>query len=195
VPVDVAGSGPRVVRLAAELTDGVTFGVGAESGRLRAMLDMATKARAEAGLADVPFTRSALVTLVPHEDLSVARRLAAGGVVLAGRWSAMQARPTIAGVDEQTRAEFDTAWTSYDMTQHGQSYGARSMSVSDELIDRFAVAGPPDHCIERLRELMDLGLDRIVFHLRIRGATADENAHVERLVLNEVLPAVSTRTR
>jgi 5,10-methylenetetrahydromethanopterin reductase len=195
VPVDVAGSGPKVVRLAAQLADGVTFGVGAEIGRLRAMLDMATKARTEAGLAGAPFSCSAMVTVVPHQDAAVARRLAAGGVALAGRWSVMQSRKPIAGVDEQTRAQFDMARTSYDMTRHAETHSSHAASMNDELVDRFGIAGPPDHCIDRLRGLMSLGLDRIVFNTRIRGATEEEQADVTHLMLNEVLPNISGRAR
>lgn len=190
VPVDVAGSGPKVVRLAAELADGVTFGVGADPVRLRAMLELTTRARAVAGLAGKPFTRSAMVTVVPHPDRAVARRLAAGGVALTGRWSVLQSRGALPGVDEQTRARLDAARTSYDMTRHGENHSSHADSMSDELIDRFAIAGPPDYCVEKLRGLASLGLDRIVFHTRIRGASPEEQATVEPLLLKEVLPHV-----
>jgi 5,10-methylenetetrahydromethanopterin reductase len=116
-------------------------------------------------------------------------------VALAGRWSVMQSRTPIAGLDEQTRAQFDTARTTYDMTRHGETHSSHAASMNDDLVDRFAIAGPPDHCIERLRELMSLGLHRIVFNTRIRGATEKEQADVTHLMLNEVLPNVSGRDR
>lgn len=193
VPVDVAGSGPKVVRLAAQLADGVTFGVGADPQRLRAMLDLAAEARAESGLDGQPFTRSAMVTVVPHRDRAVARRLAAGGVALAARWSVLQSRRgPIAGADERTTARLDAARTSYDMTRHGETHSSHAGSMNDELIDRFGIAGPPGYCAERLHELAALGLDRIVFNTRIRGATPDEQVTVTDALLTEVLPAVRT---
>lgn len=195
VPVDVAGSGPKVLTLAAQLADGVTFGVGADVTRLRAVQDIVTKARADAGLGDERFARSAMVTVVPHADRAQARRLAAGGVALAGRWSVMQSRDRLAGVDERTRAQLEVARTSYDMTHHGENHSSHAAAMSDELIDRFAIAGPPDYCVERLTELKALGLDRIVFATRIRGANEREQAEVAHLLLTEVLPRVTERDR
>jgi len=87
------------------------------------------------------------------------------------------------------------ARTSYDMTRHGETHSSHAASMNDELVDRFGIAGPPDHCIERLRGLMSLGLHRIVFNTRIRGATEEEKADVTHLMLNEVLPNVSGRAR
>ncbi|MFI5612729.1 LLM class flavin-dependent oxidoreductase [Amycolatopsis sp. NPDC051903] len=193
VPVDVAGSGPKVLRLAARHADGVTFGVGADVTRLRAMLELTKAERAGAGLADHEFTRSALITVVPHRDRAQARKLAAGGVALAGRWSVMQSRARLAGVDDRTREQLEAARTSYDMTHHGENRSSHAAAMSDELIDRFAVAGPPEYCVRRLTELKALGLDRIIFATRIRGASEDEQAEAEHLLLDEVLPHVSER--
>jgi 5,10-methylenetetrahydromethanopterin reductase len=195
VPVDVAGSGPKVLKLAARLADGVTFGVGADVTRLRAVLDLITRERASVGLADEPFARSAMVTVVPHRDRAQARRLAAGGVALAGRWSVMQAKQPLPGVDERTREQLEVARTSYDMTKHGENHSSHAESLDDDLVDRFGIAGPPEYCVERLSELKALGLDRIVFSTRIRGASAREQEDAARLLLTEVLPHVSDRDK
>lgn len=190
VPVDVAGSGPKVISLAAAIADGVTFGVGADTGRIAAMLHLVDEARIQAGCADRPFGRSAMVTVVAHPEYDVARRLAAGGVALAGRWSVMQAGQSVVGIDGRTREEFEKAYTSYDMTHHAETGTSQALAVSNEVIDRFGIAGPPEYCVKRLRELMELGLDRVVFSTRIRGATPEEQAVVTRLLLREVLPSL-----
>lgn len=190
VPVDVAGSGPKVVTLAAELADGVTFGVGADPGRLTVMRETALRARRAAGRQHEPFTTSAMVTVVPHPDRDVARRLAAGGVALAGRWSVMQGHAGVSDVDARTRAEFDASRSSYDMVHHGETGTSQAAAVSDSLIDRYGIAGTPDYCVERLRELRDLGMDRLVFHSRVRGASPSEQEITTRLLLDEVIPAL-----
>jgi 5,10-methylenetetrahydromethanopterin reductase len=190
VPVDVAGSGPKVVKLATELADGVTFGVGADPGRLTVMRDTALEARRAAGRQDEPFTTSAMVTVVPHPDPDVARRLAAGGVALSSRWSVMQGQAGVSDVDAATRGEFEASRSSYDMVRHGETGTSQAAAVSDSLIDRYGIAGTPDYCVERLRQLGKLGIDRLMFHSRVRGASPDEQEITTRLLLEEVVPAL-----
>lgn len=192
VPVEVAGAGPKVVRLAADLADGVILGVGADTERLTTLLKFVDAGRAESDLAGEPFSRSAFITVVPHYDQETARRLAAGGVASATRWSVMQSMAPVAGMDAKTRNEFAATRTTYDMVHHGEIGASHTREVSDELIDRIAIVGSPDHCIERLRELMALGLDRIQFNVRVRGADADEQAVVTDLMVNAVLPGIRT---
>src|ERR1700716_3340332 len=50
VPMSVAATGPKVVKLAARIADGVTFSVGANPERLKTSIDQAKQARTEAGL-------------------------------------------------------------------------------------------------------------------------------------------------
>jgi 5,10-methylenetetrahydromethanopterin reductase len=190
VPVEVAGSGPKVMGLAAALADGVMFGVGADPGRLASVLRTVADARQDAGLLQEPFTTSALLTVVPHPDPAVARRLAAGGVALSSRWSVMQKGAGAADVDPGTRAEFEAARSSYDMVRHGETGTSQAAVLSDALIDRHGIAGRPDHCIERLRQVQALGLDRLVVNTRIRGASPAEQEVTTKLLLSEIVPGL-----
>jgi len=64
--------------------------------------------------------------------------------------------------------------------------------LTDDFIDRFAIVGPPDRCIERLRSLAALGLDKVA----IRGAAAaDDIAVSKQLVTREVLPGMRQQRR
>ena len=92
VPVDVAGSGPKVIALAARLADGVTFAVGADLQRLATMLEITRSARQAAGLDSASFSTAALLNIVVHPDRDEARRLIVGAVASMGRWSVMQSR-------------------------------------------------------------------------------------------------------
>ena len=189
VPADVAGSGPKVIALAARLADGVTFAVGADLQRLASMLDLARSAREAAGLDPASFSTAALLNVVVHPDRDVARRLIAGAVASMGRWSVMQSRGAAAVPDERTRAEFHAARASYDMTRHMESGTTHAAAVTPALIDRFGIAGPPEYCIERIREVQKLGFDRLVIPIQlVDGDPARDLAR--RLLLEDVLPNI-----
>ena len=86
VPVDVAATGPRVIRAAALYADAVTLAVGADPARLRWGMDVAHEARAEAGLApEIPF--GAYIIVVAHDDPGSASRLAGGALSVFARFS------------------------------------------------------------------------------------------------------------
>ncbi len=73
---------------------------------------------------------------------------------------------------------------------HGMEHAAQAEVMPADFLSRFCVIGAPDHCIERLCELVDLGLS----HLVIVGGSRDiDNVVRERsdhLVAREVLPAL-----
>ncbi|OLZ39163.1 hypothetical protein A6E15_17275 [Natrinema saccharevitans] len=54
----------------------------------------------------------------------------------------------------------------HDMQEHGDEEADALSDIDDEvweyLGDRFAVAGPPETCRERLRSLEDLGVDHVM---------------------------------
>ena len=189
VPVDVAGSGPKVIALAARLADGVTFAVGADVQRLTSMLDIARSARQPAGLGMESFSTAALLNVVVHPDRDVAREMIAGAVASMGRWSVMQSRGTASVPDAQARAEFLAARASYDMTRHMESGTSHAAAVTPELIDRFGIAGPPEYCIERIREVQKLGFDRLVIPGQLMGGDPDREV-ARHLLLEEVLPNI-----
>ncbi len=189
VAVDVAGSGPKVIALSARLADGVTFAVGADMQRLTSMIDLARSARQAAGLSLESFSLAAVLNVVVHPDREVARQMAAGAVASMGRWSVMQSRGTVAVPDAQSRAEFLAARAAYDMTRHMESGTSHAAAVTPDVIDRFGIAGPPDYCIERIREVQKLGFDRLVLPGQL--AEGDAAREVSRnLLLNEVLPNI-----
>jgi 5,10-methylenetetrahydromethanopterin reductase len=190
VPVDVAGSGPKVIAIAASEADGVTFAVGADLPRLAAMLDITRSVRVAAGLDGTPFSTAALLTVVAHPDREEARRLIAGTVASMGRWSVMQSRGAAAVPDVQTRSEFLAARASYDMTHHMESGTSHAAAVSTELIDRFGVAGPPDECIDRIRAVQRLGFDRVVISGQLMGGDPSWDL-ARQLFLEEVLPNIN----
>ena len=81
------------------------------------------------------------------------------------------------------------------LTGMHKSFNMRDHTTPDappaEFVDRFAIVGPPETCIRRIQEVVDLGIDRIV----VLGPTVDEVEGEKKrcadLMVQEVLPAFS----
>jgi 5,10-methylenetetrahydromethanopterin reductase len=61
-------------------------------------------------------------------------------------------------------------------------------TVSREFVERFAIVGPPEHCIERLLELISLGIERFV--VVGPGMHPEARNDGRTLFASEVIPAV-----
>lgn len=187
VPVIVVSSGPRVIAQAARLADGVTIVVGADIPRLTSMIEIARNARKEAGLDPATLSLTAHLNVVVHPDREEARRLAAGGVAMMARWSVMRNEGEALG-DDKVREQFIKVRAAYDMTHHGGDTGtSHAAAVTEETIDRFGIAGPPDYCVERIREVMKLGFDRVVLPAPLMGGEPSRQLGL-KLLVEEVMP-------
>lgn len=77
----------------------------------------------------------------------------------------------------------------YDMRAHTRGDSRQAKSLSDAFIDQFAVVGPPDDCIERLRSLADVSLDELFLAAKFT-LQSNDGAEAIALVAEEVLPAL-----
>ena len=169
VPVDVAATGPRVIQAAARHADRVSFNVGADVERTRWGMDVARTARDEAGLdSEIPF--AAYIPLAVHDDPEQAMRIGAGQVSLFARFSNMYGEVVGPATEQQTRVLTDIH-DAYDMHGHGRPGSAQAEVIPTEFERSFGVFGSPDYCVQRLGELIDIGIDRFIF----RGSPLDPN--------------------
>jgi 5,10-methylenetetrahydromethanopterin reductase len=83
--------------------------------------------------------------------------------------------------------------SNYDIRARTRGDSRRAGTLTDDFIDRFAIVGPPDRCIERLRSLEALGLDKVAISGGMRGAAADDAAVGRHLVASYVLRAMRPR--
>jgi 5,10-methylenetetrahydromethanopterin reductase len=181
VPVNVFGSGPRNLQAAAAHGDLVTMTVGAEPDQVRWGID-----QVRAVSADIPL--GALVVAAVGTRLPALRELVRANASISAHFrrdaTSVLAPEDAAVVGEVTRDYSDAA--------HATASAAQARDLPDDFLDRFCVIGPPDHCIQRLRELADLGLD----HLVVVGPGRDTDPAVrqasEQLLAREVLPALRT---
>jgi 5,10-methylenetetrahydromethanopterin reductase len=102
---------------------------------------------------------------------------------------------TGAGLDDSDRELVAEVGRRYDSDHHLENAADHSKVLNDDFIDRFAVIGTPDECVERLVELARVGFERFV----ITGPTIDADRTDARLagqlLRDEVVPALRSVVR
>jgi 5,10-methylenetetrahydromethanopterin reductase len=198
-PIDVAATGPRTVEVAVKVADGVSFSVGADVERLKNSIRLVQEACREVGrdLDDLRLGCYVQVAVSDGRDRD-AREAIRGLVVTHARFSGFEpkaAGDVAAAAHAQYRHAVETMEAVYRSHRGGVGVrqGGRPGEVdfypreagADELIDQFAIAGPPEYCAERLREIADLGISRILIGTRAVGVDLEE--HNTLRIGNEVL--------
>ena len=186
VPLEAMVTGPKAIQAAARVADVVVFGLAGEVNRIRWGVEVAREAAKAIGRDPSALRMGAYVPVFPHPDVTVARTMVRGLVASMARFSVMN--KAVVGPTEAKQHEALTKIAQvYDMNKHGRG-GAQGEIIDDEFIDQFAVVGPPDHCVARLREIAALGIGRFTLGLpQSPGADLDT---AYRLLCKEVLPAL-----
>jgi len=189
VTVDVTATGPRVIAIGATHGDMVSFAVGADPARVRWGIDTAHAARAAAGLDPKRLQLSAYVNVVVHDDPETARRLGEGGLSLFARFSAMHGT-AVGPSTPEAKQTFERVHAAYDMTVHSRSQTPQAAILTSAFARKFGIFGRPAYCLERLRALIALGIERFVVVGPSRDADRTEIARAEQRLVEEVLPAL-----
>jgi 5,10-methylenetetrahydromethanopterin reductase len=189
VPLDVAATGPKVIELCAPIAERVTFSVGAMPERVGWALNLARAARNREGLPEAGISYGAQIIVICHPDLEAVRSVATSLVAPLARFQVIQgdaAGPKSTGDSEN----FAAIRTGYDMTKHAMmlSDKIKGATLSWDFVQRFAIVGPPNHCIERLLQLASLGIERFV--IVGPGLHPEARPSARGLFVSEVLPAV-----
>ncbi|MEM7404066.1 MAG: LLM class flavin-dependent oxidoreductase [Pseudomonadota bacterium] len=189
VPLDLAGTGPKVLAIGAELADRVSFAVGADEERLQWAIGAVRDAVPDGRTTP---TMGAYLNVCVHDDIETAAEFVRPGVGIFAHFTGMPGAQRNA-VKAQDQAMFDRMGD-YDKARHGHPDAAHAQALTLEFIERFAVIGPAEHVTERLRRLLSLGLTR----LNIIGPRPDHfgpeaDASAARFAA-EVLPALKCGT-
>lgn len=192
VPVDLAASGPKVIALAGRLCERITFAVGADPDRLRWAIDLAATAAKDAGRDPADISFGAYVNVGCHPDVAVAREIIGGGVSAFAHFSSMpgSAGDGLKDEDKEVVAEVGRR---YDSNQHLRATAEHNDALRPEFVDRFAVVGPPETCVQRLVELGELGLERFVITGASFGSDREHSRLAEHLLVTELIPALQQR--
>lgn len=189
VPVEVAASGPKVIAIAALHADRIMFALGADPTRIAWGIDLARETRRKAGLDPNGVSFGAYVNCGCSTDADKARDLVKGGLTTFARFSVMHGKAS-GPVSETDRAVLHDLRDNYDMKAHTRGDSRQAGVLTADFIDRFAIAGTPEQCIARLRELAALGLDKVAMTGALRGVSEGDAAVSKKLLETEVLPAM-----
>jgi 5,10-methylenetetrahydromethanopterin reductase len=202
VPLDVAATGPRMLALGARFAERLTVNVGALVDRVAWAIAVARQARAATGAGD-GLSVGAYLVVAAHPDPARARELARGPIAPYAHFSGMpgsgaELLPSDRAAIEGVTADYATSGHS---TQHpseavrlGQQQPLHMRNLDDRFVDRFGVVGTPAHCVARLRELAELGLDRVMLVEGRDAAQPAEQRRAHRCLVEEVLPALKQAT-
>lgn len=183
VPVMVAATGPKVIAAGSRYAEMVDFTVGAEPSRLEWAI---AHARQAAG--DREVSLGAFLDIGVSDDPAKARDLIRGSTAILARFGVES--DSTEGLSDQTREGIERLAAEYEEAGHGKSKSAAAQGLSDEFIDRFGVCGTPAQVTARLKELIALGLDRIVMVPGSLDADPDAVSDSNRLFAEQVIPAL-----
>jgi 5,10-methylenetetrahydromethanopterin reductase len=173
-PVEIAASGPRVIRGAALIADRINFGAGSDPARIQWGIDLAHEARAESGLDLPPIEFGATIAVTVDDDADAARRSAAATTLAPIiRFSVMHGKP-VGPVSPEVREALLRVHSQYDMNRHGRP-GRQTAGIDDVLVEAFAIAGTPEYCIDRICRLAEIGLTHmdVVSHWKVDEETGE----------------------
>jgi len=199
VPVDIACTGPKTIRMAGDVADRVSFAVGSPAERVQWALDTLNQRLEETGRKRSELSVGAYVILVCDRDEQAAIRSARMMSGLIAHFTAMKQAP-VEHLPPRLKSMALHLKGHYDMARHNLDSGSHLSAVDDEFVDWFAICGPPQKCIDRLGELIEKGLD----HVYILGGTPQAETHGERwtrtveqqeLFATDVLPQFRRPTR
>ncbi len=155
VPIYIAASAPKILRMAGRIADGVIILVGTAPQFISAALDTVAAGAAESGrtLADL-HTVLWTPTAIRDSD-EEAKSLVRAHV------SRVVIRPLPAPVDPHLQSAIDKIRANYDYYQHMVPEAEHASLVPDELVNLFALAGTAEHCAARIDSIVSSGIDQI----------------------------------
>jgi 5,10-methylenetetrahydromethanopterin reductase len=157
IPIYVAAIGPEMLQLAGRIANGVALSAGLSTDSVRKSLALCAQGAAKDERDQKDFRRAGYIFFGTSNDAreavdTVRAKLA---FVMRNKFLAQNIKDSGIPVDHEAVI---AAIAKRDMQ------GAAAL-VPDEAVEAFAVAGSPDHCLRRLRDFVDAGLDEPVLSL------------------------------
>ncbi|MGW3469498.1 LLM class flavin-dependent oxidoreductase [Saccharopolyspora sp. NPDC000995] len=184
IPIYLAVSQPGMLRLSGEVCDGAILMGAADPEFCQWQLDYIYEGLDKAGRDRSELLIDLVVTMSIDDDeekaLGDVRAWATSQAATFDVWKHMPP------AWERFRPEFSAANQGYHLVDHLSLRAGHKQLVSDDFVRSVALVGTEERCIQRLRELASLDIDRITFALLSGG----RRRRLEQLA-QRVIPAVT----
>jgi 5,10-methylenetetrahydromethanopterin reductase len=161
VPIIMASSGPRSLRMAGRLADGVLFQVGSDPRLAQYALDNIRIGAEEAGRKLEDLKLYMRIATAVNEDRAQAHKEIKGyASIAAGTVFSTVPREYM---DDQLYNDLSRMKEAYNYAHHGSNTSQHSDLLTERIFDAITVAGPPAEAIERFSALAAMGIDGFVW--------------------------------
>jgi probable F420-dependent oxidoreductase len=182
LPIWVAGYGPKVLRAAGRVADGVILQL-ADPAIIKWCLQFVREGAEEAGRSFDSIEVQAAAPAFISDDMNAAREqvrwfpaLVSNHVVdLLKRYDAQDLPKAL--------TDYIKAREHYDYSDHAKRGAAHADFVPDEVVDRFCVIGTPEQSRRRIEELIEVGVTQFNLYLMV-----DKPENVIRTYGEEIIP-------
>ncbi len=154
IPLLIGGWGPRMAALAGEIADELKVGGSANPGLVPVMLARLREGGAVAGRSPGSTGLVLGAVTVVDDDGDAARDRARSAVAMYFE--------VVASLDPTLDVPDDLIVKVGERLRQGDERGAGRL-IPDELLDRFAFAGTPEHVVRQVTDILDAGASRIEF--------------------------------
>ncbi len=189
VPIYLAVSQPGMLRLAGEVCDGAIVMGAADPEFCNWQLEYIRQGLEKAGRRREDIVIDLIVTMSIDDDeeraLNDVRAWATSQAATFAVWKRMPP------AWERFRPEFTRAEQAYHYEEHLSLRAEHKRIVSDEFVKSVTVVGDRETCVERLREVAKLDIDRITFAL-LSGGRLRRIAELADQVIPEITSAQGT---
>lgn len=173
VPIYIAATGPKMLRMSGELADGVILMNGIAPELIKTAVDLVHEAERGAGRA-VGSTKI-VVWAACHPSFDAVKYNVARAIL----------RNIPGPIDELTRKVAVKVKAAYNYEQHGRSEAEFGKLVPDELVTRYAFSGTPEMIKGQVEALRPLGVDEVVLAIPVAPGIESRDD-----VLRELAPAL-----
>ncbi len=176
VPIVVAATGPRMMRTAGQIADGVILHHGVSPDLVARALSWLDGAKVEVSCW-TPYSMGANAT----EARDRIRGRVAGALMTSNAdW-----------FSGSERAAVERLQSGYNVGHHAASAAGHAEIVPDSLVDRYALAGTVTEVRDQLRRLLDTpGVDRVILNPQIVGPGSKPLEIVLREFERDILPGL-----
>ncbi len=160
VPIYVSATGPRMLKLAGQVGDGVIVNVGTGEEALRTAVS-----NVNAGLQERQETREFHIADLSFVSLAEERHSAIEAAKPYVVWYWKNARHLFRDNKIDTRdlerIDVESKYVEHDHihTDNWSNASVRSKFITDEMVEKFTVAGTPEDCLKKLKDKERAGVD------------------------------------